>query len=85
MLCSPQAIAAQDVAVALNTRKLWSMHLQGQAHALQDILRSMSGTSCQPLLAVLRRVCVQLSDLASPSALLVMRTLLELLLEDLQP
>nr|XP_023666454.1 protein virilizer homolog isoform X2 [Paramormyrops kingsleyae] len=84
-LQTTQAIAAQDVAVALNTRKLWSMHLQGQAHALQDILRSMSGTSCQPLLAVLRRVCVQLSDLASPSALLVMRTLLELLLEDLQP
>uniref|UniRef100_A0A8C9T419 Vir like m6A methyltransferase associated n=1 Tax=Scleropages formosus TaxID=113540 RepID=A0A8C9T419_SCLFO len=84
-LQTTQAISAQDVAVALNTRKLWSMHLQGQARALQEVLRSVCGTSCQPLLAVLRRVCVQLSDLAPPTALLVTRTLLELLLEDLQP
>ncbi|KAG7470064.1 hypothetical protein MATL_G00135290 [Megalops atlanticus] len=84
-LQTTQSIAPQDVAVALNTRKLWSMHLHGQARALQEILRSICGTSCQPLLAMLRRVCVQLSDLASPTALLIMRTLLELLLEDLQP
>ncbi|XP_035240011.1 protein virilizer homolog [Anguilla anguilla] len=84
-LQTTQLIAPQDVAVALNTRKLWSMHLHGQARALQEIVRAVSGTSCQPLLAMLRRVCVQLSDLASPTALLVLRTLLELLLEDLQP
>ncbi|KAJ8290980.1 hypothetical protein GJAV_G00019910 [Gymnothorax javanicus] len=84
-LQSTQVIAAEDVAVALNTRKLWSMHLHGQARMLQEILRSVSGTCCQPLLAMLRRVCVQLSDLASPTALLIMRTLLELLLEDLHP
>ncbi|KAJ8394573.1 hypothetical protein AAFF_G00043760 [Aldrovandia affinis] len=84
-LQTTQTIAARDVAVALNTRKLWSMHLHGQARALREIVRAVSGTSCQPLLAMLRRVCVQLSDLASPTALLVMRTLLELLLEELQP
>nr|XP_015213306.1 PREDICTED: protein virilizer homolog [Lepisosteus oculatus] len=32
-----QAIAAQDVAVALNTRKLWSMHLHVHAKLLQEI------------------------------------------------
>ncbi|XP_069050908.1 protein virilizer homolog isoform X2 [Lepisosteus oculatus] len=79
-----QAIAAQDVAVALNTRKLWSMHLHVHAKLLQEIVRSVSGTTCQPLLHMLRRVCVQLCDLAAPTALLIMRTVLDLVLEETQ-
>ncbi|XP_041101469.1 protein virilizer homolog isoform X3 [Polyodon spathula] len=79
-----QAIAPQDIAVALNTRKLWSMHLHVHAKLLQDIVRSFSGTTCQPLLHMLRRVCVQLCDLASPTALLIMRTVLELIAEELE-
>ncbi|XP_058878441.1 protein virilizer homolog isoform X2 [Acipenser ruthenus] len=79
-----QAIAPQDIAVALNTRKLWSMHLHVHAKLLQDIVRSFSGTTCQPLLHMLRRVCVQLCDLASPTALLIMRTVVELIAEELE-
>ncbi|KAE8599252.1 hypothetical protein XENTR_v10017120 [Xenopus tropicalis] len=79
-----QAIDPQDIAVALNTRKLWSMHLHVHSKLLQDIVRSISGTSCQPLQHMIRRVCVQLCDLASPTALLIMRTVLDLIVEDLQ-
>lgn len=60
-----------DISVALNTRKLWSMHLHVQAKLLQEIVRSFSGTTCQPIQHMLRRICVQLCDLASPTALLI--------------
>ncbi|XP_042319086.1 protein virilizer homolog isoform X2 [Sceloporus undulatus] len=79
-----QVIEPHDIAVALNTRKLWSMHLHVQAKLLQEIVRSFSGSTCQPIQHMLRRICVQLCDLASPTALLIMRTVLDLLVEDLQ-
>ncbi|XP_056142523.1 protein virilizer homolog [Lampris incognitus] len=82
---STQVISVQDVAVALNTRKLWSMHLRAQWKMFAEALRCVCGTSCPPLLAMLRRVCVQLADLSSLTAMLIMKTLLELLLEELQP
>uniref|UniRef100_A0A3B4BPX5 Virilizer N-terminal domain-containing protein n=1 Tax=Pygocentrus nattereri TaxID=42514 RepID=A0A3B4BPX5_PYGNA len=79
-----QALSVQDVGVAMNTRKLWSMHLHAQARVLQDVLRCVCVSSCPPLLSMLRRVCVQLCDLAAPTATLVMRTLLEQLHEEMQ-
>uniref|UniRef100_A0AAQ5ZEP6 Virilizer N-terminal domain-containing protein n=1 Tax=Amphiprion ocellaris TaxID=80972 RepID=A0AAQ5ZEP6_AMPOC len=82
---STQVISVQDVAVALNTRKLWSMHIRAQWKVFSEALRCVCATSCPPLLAMLRRVCVQLADLSSPTATLIMKTLLELLLEELQP
>uniref|UniRef100_A0A8C4E5E8 Vir like m6A methyltransferase associated n=1 Tax=Dicentrarchus labrax TaxID=13489 RepID=A0A8C4E5E8_DICLA len=82
---STQVISVQDVAVALNTRKLWSMHIRAQWKVFSEALRCVCATSCPPLLAMLRRMCVQLADLSSPTATLIMKTLLELLLEELQP
>ncbi|XP_012680576.2 protein virilizer homolog [Clupea harengus] len=80
-----QALSVQDVSVALNTRKLWSMHLQARSGMLVDVLRSVGVSSCPPLQAMMRRVCVQLCDLAAPTATLVIRTLLEQLQEEIQP
>ncbi|XP_056679290.1 protein virilizer homolog isoform X2 [Monodelphis domestica] len=79
-----QVIEPHDISVALNTRKLWSMHLHVQAKLLQEIVRSFSGTTCLPIQHMLRRICVQLCDLASPTALLIMRTVLDLIVEDMQ-
>ncbi|XP_068180456.1 protein virilizer homolog isoform X2 [Antennarius striatus] len=84
-MLSTQVISVQDVAVALNTRKLWSMHIRAQWKVFSEALRCVCTTTCPPLLAMLRRMCIQLADLSSPSALLIMKTLLELLLEELQP
>nr|XP_046254709.1 protein virilizer homolog isoform X2 [Scatophagus argus] len=82
---STQVISVQDVAIALNTRKLWSMHIRAQWKVFSEALRCVCTTSCPPLLAMLRRLCVQLADLSSPTAVLIVKTLLELLLEELQP
>ena len=68
----------------MNTRKLWSMHLHAQARVLQDVFRCVCVNSCPPLLSMFRRVCVQLCDLAAPTAMLTMRTLLEQLHEEMQ-
>ncbi|XP_068616022.1 protein virilizer homolog [Brachionichthys hirsutus] len=84
-ILSTQVISVQDVAVALNTRKLWSMHVRAQWKVFSEALKCVCTTTCPPLLAMLRRMCIQLADLSSPSALLVMKTLLEMLLEELQP
>ncbi|XP_067835353.1 protein virilizer homolog isoform X2 [Heptranchias perlo] len=78
-----QPISAEGIAIALNTRKLWSIHLQMQAKFLQEIVRSIFGSTCQPLQQILRRVCIQLCDLASPTALLILRTVLDLIVEEL--
>ncbi|KAG7474716.1 virilizer-like isoform X2 [Solea senegalensis] len=82
---STQVISVQDVAVALNTRKLWSMHIRAQWKVFSEALKCVCATTCPPLLAMLRRVCVQLADLSSLTATLTMKTLVELLLEELQP
>uniref|UniRef100_A0A672SH45 Vir like m6A methyltransferase associated n=1 Tax=Sinocyclocheilus grahami TaxID=75366 RepID=A0A672SH45_SINGR len=79
-----QALSVQGVGVAMNTRKLWSVHLHAQAQVLQEVLRCVCVSSCPPLLSMLRRLCIQLCDLAAPTATLVMRTLLEQLQEEMQ-
>ncbi|XP_017280506.1 protein virilizer homolog isoform X3 [Kryptolebias marmoratus] len=82
---STQVLSVQDVAIALNTRKLWSMHIRAQWKVLSEVLSCVCSTSCPPLLTMLRRVCIQLADLSSITATLVMKAVLELLLEELQP
>ncbi|XP_037532226.1 protein virilizer homolog isoform X2 [Nematolebias whitei] len=82
---STQVLSVQDVAIALNTRKLWSMHIRVQWNVLSEVLSCVCSTSCPPLLTMLRRVCVQLADLSSITATLVMKAVSELLLEELQP
>uniref|UniRef100_A0A7N5ZZP1 Virilizer N-terminal domain-containing protein n=1 Tax=Anabas testudineus TaxID=64144 RepID=A0A7N5ZZP1_ANATE len=82
---STQVMSVQDVAVALNTRKLWSMHIRAQWKVFSEALKCVCATSCPPLLAMLRRVCVQLADLSSSTAILIMKIPVELLLEELQP
>ncbi|CAL8290826.1 unnamed protein product [Merluccius merluccius] len=82
---STQVISVQDMAVALNTRKLWSMHVRAQWKVFAEALKCVCGTACPPLLAMLRRVCVQLADLSATTATLIMKTLLELVLLELQP
>uniref|UniRef100_A0A672SHQ4 Vir like m6A methyltransferase associated n=1 Tax=Sinocyclocheilus grahami TaxID=75366 RepID=A0A672SHQ4_SINGR len=79
-----QALSVQGVGVAMNTRKLWSVHLHAQAQVLQEVLRCVCVSSCPPLLSMLRRLCIQLCDLAAPTATLVMRTLLEQLQEEME-
>ena len=67
----------EEIQTALNQRKLWSVHLHPLAGEIREILQHLSASACQPLQQLLRRVCWQLADLAVPSALMVVRCLLD--------
>jgi len=73
-----------EILQAVNGRKLWSAHLHSLGSGLQELIATMSGSSFQPLLQLLRRVCVQLADLAAPTALIVSRGVLDTVLTSLQ-
>ncbi|XP_046569418.1 protein virilizer homolog [Haliotis rubra] len=64
------------------TRKLWSAHLHPLSSLINDLIKECSGSSCQPLQQMLCRVCWQLADLASPSATMITRCLLDIIIEN---
>lgn len=61
----------EEIMKVVNSRKLWSAHLHSQSSLIQDFIITLSGSSYQPLLQLLRSVCIQLADLAAPTALTV--------------
>ncbi|XP_065211806.1 protein virilizer [Planococcus citri] len=69
-------LTESEILLATNSRKLWSAHLLPLNGQLQEFLVTLCYSSSQPLLQVLKRVCVQLSDLGPPSALAVSRSVL---------
>ncbi|XP_077982853.1 protein virilizer homolog [Glandiceps talaboti] len=78
-----EALTADEVQQALNTRKLWSIHLHSLGPKIQNVINDLAGTGYHPLQHILRRVCWQLADLATPTALLVVRYVFELLHNEL--
>lgn len=68
----------------INSRKLWSAHLLSLSPLIHDLISTMAGSSYAPLLQLVRRVCMQLADLAAPTALVVGRAVLDPLLTTLQ-
>lgn len=71
------SLPADEVAQTISSRKLWSAHLHSLSSTIGDLISTLCGSSCPPLLQLLRRVCVQLSDLAAPTALVVSRSVLD--------
>ncbi|XP_067142152.1 protein virilizer homolog isoform X2 [Centruroides vittatus] len=80
-----EPLLQEEVSRAVNCRKLWSAHLHSLSPIIQDIIISLSASSCHPLQQLLRRVCVQLSDLATPTAVVVVRAVLDALLDSFAP
>ncbi|XP_038066520.1 protein virilizer homolog [Patiria miniata] len=78
-----EPLSAVEVQQALNLRRLWSLHLHSESVHIQQIIKDLAGSSCPPLQQILRRVCWQLADLAAPTALTVVRSLLDILIENL--
>lgn len=58
-------------------RKLWSAHLHSHSAAIQELVARLCTTTNHLLLNLLRRVCVQLSDLAANSAVMIARGILD--------
>ncbi|GIY03657.1 protein virilizer homolog [Caerostris extrusa] len=72
-----------EIIKMINYRKLWSAHLHSLSGTIQEVIVSLAATSCHSLQQLLRRVCVQLADLAAPTALFIVRAVLDALLDTL--
>ncbi|XP_025114734.1 protein virilizer homolog isoform X3 [Pomacea canaliculata] len=80
-LLTKEPLSEDEVALAVNTRKLWSAHLHPLMPDVHNLIGLLAGTGCQPLLCLLRRVCWQIADLAAPSATMIARCLLDIYLD----
>ncbi|XP_054715831.1 protein virilizer homolog isoform X2 [Uloborus diversus] len=78
-----EPLAEEEILKMVNYRKLWSAHLHSLSGIIQEVIVSLAATSCHPLQQLLRRVCVQLADLSAPTALFIVRAVLDALLETL--
>ncbi|RUS68539.1 hypothetical protein EGW08_023699, partial [Elysia chlorotica] len=78
-------LSEEEAEAAVMSRKLWSVHLQSATPELFSVLDTLSGTGCQPLQHLMRRVCWQIADLAAPSALRITKILLDILMVNLKP
>lgn len=74
---SQEELSKEETTKAVNLRKLWSAHLHPHSSSIQELINRMCITSHQPLLHLLRRVCVQLSDLAANTAIMIARGVLD--------
>ncbi|KAI5744798.1 hypothetical protein M8J76_005279 [Diaphorina citri] len=80
---SPHELSQDEITRCVNWRKLWCAHLHPVSSHLQEMIITLSGSSYQPILQLLRRVCIQLSDLAAPTALLVTKSILDTIISNL--
>ncbi|XP_052231908.1 protein virilizer homolog isoform X2 [Dreissena polymorpha] len=83
-LQTKEPLTQSEEQLAINTRKLWSAHLLPLHTALHGIIRSLAITACQPLQQILRKICLQMSDLAAPTATMITQCALDLLLEHIE-
>lgn len=63
-------------------RQLWSAHLHPQSQLIVEMIQTMCTSSCPQLLQMVHRVCVQLSDLAPNSSLLISKAVVDLVLTE---
>lgn len=74
---SLEELSEEEIVWAINLRKLWSAHLHCHSTTIQDLVGKLCTTSHQVLLNLLRKVCAQIADLASNSALMIARGVLD--------
>nr|XP_023012377.1 protein virilizer [Leptinotarsa decemlineata] len=76
---------AEEVSWVINLRKLWSAHLHPHSAIIQDMVNKLCISTQPQLLNLLRRVCVQISDLSANSALMIARGVLDNVYDALIP
>ncbi|CAH1398905.1 unnamed protein product [Nezara viridula] len=77
-------LSDEEASRFVSARKMWSAHLHSLNPAIESMIATIGVSNYQPLLQLLRRVCVQLADLAAPSSLMVVRTLLDSIYSQMQ-
>ncbi|XP_076274997.1 protein virilizer-like isoform X2 [Rhynchophorus ferrugineus] len=70
-------LTKSEITWAINLRKLWSAHLYPYNNAIQEMVNRICISTQPQLLNLLRRICVQISDLAANSALIIARGMLD--------
>ncbi len=78
-------LSEAEVIRLITERQLWSAHLHPKSAILTEMIQTIVTSSYPELLNILRRVCVQLADLAPNMSLLVSKAVVDLLLVDFQP
>ncbi|XP_045461756.1 protein virilizer [Harmonia axyridis] len=74
-----------DTAWMINLRKLWAAHLHPLSSLIQEFINKLCTTSNQSLLNLLRRICVQISDLAANSSVMIAKGILDAVNEEITP
>ncbi|CAG9561535.1 unnamed protein product [Danaus chrysippus] len=67
------APTGRELADAANERRLWSAHLHALSNDLTDMIQVICMSTYRPVVHMLRRVCVQIADLAPNTAATVAR------------
>lgn len=70
-------LTKEEISWTINLRKLWSAHLHPHSGIIQDTVNKICISTQPQLLNLLRRICVQISDLAANSALMIARGFLD--------
>lgn len=78
-------LSEAEVTRLITERQLWSAHLHPKSVILTEMIQTICTSSYPELLNILRRVCVQLADLAPNMSLLVVKAIVDLLLIDSPP
>ncbi|XP_046968380.1 protein virilizer isoform X1 [Vanessa cardui] len=63
----------RELADAANERRMWSAHLHALSNDLTDMIQIICMSTYRPVVHMLRRVCVQIADLAPNTAATVAR------------
>ncbi|KAG5885200.1 hypothetical protein JTB14_012224 [Gonioctena quinquepunctata] len=78
-------LTADEITWVINLRKLWSAHLHPHSTIIQDMVNKLCISTQPQLLNLLRRICVQISDLSANSALMIARGVLDNVYDALIP
>ncbi|CAK1585840.1 unnamed protein product [Parnassius mnemosyne] len=70
---------------ASNERRLWSAHLHALTNDLTDMIQIICMSTYRPVVHMLRRVCVQIADLAPNTAATVARAAVGAVIRELKP
>lgn len=70
-------LSKEEISWIINLRKLWSAHLHPHSALIQDTVNKLCISTQPQLLNLLRRICVQISDLAANSAIMIARGILD--------
>lgn len=78
-------LSDEEISWIISLRKLWSAHLHPHSTNIQDMVNKLCISTQPQLLNLLRRICVQIADLAANSAIMITRGVLDNVYDALIP